>query len=53
MVGGGFGGSAIALIDGSKVASAQESITSAFESEGLKRPRFFIATPEEGARLEH
>jgi galactokinase len=52
MVGGGFGGSAIALIDGSKVASAQESITSAFQSEGLKQPRFFIATPEEGARLE-
>jgi galactokinase len=52
MVGGGFGGSAIALIEASKVESAERSIDEAFQSNGFKRPRFFIATPEEGSRIE-
>ena len=52
MVGGGFGGSAIALIEASKVESAERSIDEAFQSNGFKRPRFFFATPEEGSRIE-
>jgi len=52
MVGGGFGGSAIALIESGKVPKAEESIRSAFSQHGFAAPRFFIATPEEGARVE-
>ncbi len=52
MVGGGFGGSAIALIESGKVPKAEEAIRSAFSQHGFAAPRFFIATPEEGARVE-
>lgn len=53
MVGGGFGGSAIALIEAGKIESAQQTIDKAFVSRGFKPPRFFIATPEEGSRIEY
>ena len=52
MVGGGFGGSAIALISTSKVDGAQRAIESAFVGAGFTKPRFFIATPHDGSRLE-
>lgn len=52
MVGGGFGGSAIALIESGKVPKAEEAIRSAFSQHGFAAPRFFIATPEEGAKVE-
>lgn len=52
MVGGGFGGSAIALIPARDVAKAEESISKAFAKNGFTLPRFFIATPEDGARIE-
>lgn len=52
MVGGGFGGSAIALIESGKVPKAEEAIRSSFSQHGFAAPRFFIATPEEGARVE-
>jgi galactokinase len=52
MVGGGFGGSAIALIESAKVSSAEDLIRSAFSEKGFAAPRFFIATAEEGSRIE-
>ena len=49
MVGGGFGGSAIALIKAQDVAKTREAVTAAFESRGFKRPRFFTSLPSAGA----
>ena len=51
MVGGGFGGSAIALIrdtDSGKVASAIER---AFKENGFGSPRFFDSLPSDGAKI--
>lgn len=51
MVGGGFGGSAIALIregDAGKVAS---NIERAFQSAGFTTPRFFDSLPSDGAQV--
>jgi galactokinase len=52
MVGGGFGGSAIALIAKNRVEDAKRAIEMAFSREGFTKPRFFIATPQDGSRLE-
>lgn len=52
MVGGGFGGSAIALISHENVDEAKKAIELAFKNQGWRSPRFFMATPEAGARLE-
>jgi galactokinase len=52
MVGGGFGGSAIALISSERVPIAENLIASAFREKGWHPPRFFIATPEDGSRIE-
>jgi galactokinase len=49
MVGGGFGGSAIALIKAQDIAKTREAVTAAFESRGFKRPRFFTSLPSAGA----
>jgi galactokinase len=49
MVGGGFGGSAIALIQADAVAQTREAVTQAFESHGFKKPRFFTSLPSAGA----
>lgn len=49
MVGGGFGGSAIALIQAQDVTRTREAVTKAFESRGFKRPRFFTSLPSAGA----
>jgi galactokinase len=49
MVGGGFGGSAIALIKAPDVTQTREAVTKAFESRGFKRPRFFTSLPSAGA----
>jgi galactokinase len=49
MVGGGFGGSAIALIKAPDVTHTREAVTKAFESRGFKRPRFFTSLPSAGA----
>ena len=51
MVGGGFGGSAIALIAKSDAAAITESITLAFKSAGFKAPRFFSSLPSAGAHV--
>jgi galactokinase len=51
MVGGGFGGSAIALIQASKTTETIRSIEKAFASKGFKAPRFFTSLPSQGAQL--
>ena len=51
MIGGGFGGSAIALIRSEDIEKVKENISSAFALAGFKAPRFFISTPHQGARV--
>jgi galactokinase len=49
MVGGGFGGSAIALVDADQAAALAKSVTDAFAASGFGAPRIFSATPSAGA----
>lgn len=49
MTGGGFGGSAIALLDRDQVEQVMQAITKAFAQENLNQPHFLIATPEVAA----
>jgi galactokinase len=49
MVGGGFGGSAIALVKASDVQKTRDVVSVAFESHGFKKPRFFTSLPSAGA----
>jgi len=51
MVGGGFGGSAIALIQVSKTSETIKAIEKAFSDKGFKAPRFFNSLPSQGAEL--
>lgn len=52
MVGGGFGGSAIALADKVKIAEIEDAIRVAFAAAGFLAPRFFTSLPSDGARIE-
>jgi galactokinase len=49
MVGGGFGGSAIALIKVSEIEAIKDAIRSAYAARGFKAPRFFTSLPSAGA----
>ena len=51
MVGGGFGGSAIALIKASKTSSTISAVEKAFADRTFKAPRFFTSLPSQGAEL--
>ena len=51
MVGGGFGGSAIALIEASKTTQTIKAIEKAFSEKKFKSPRFFTSLPSQGAQL--
>ena len=51
MIGGGYGGSAIALLKKEDVEKVKLLIYKAFEVAGFKEPRFFISTPAQGARV--
>ena len=53
MVGGGFGGSAIALVAGSHVGEVESTVTHAYASRGWKAPNFYDVTPAQGAHLLH
>jgi len=44
MTGGGFGGSAIALVDATEVDHVAQAVADAFEAEGLRAPAFLVAT---------
>ncbi len=49
MVGGGFGGSAIALLKVADIEGAKKAVENAFASATFKRPRFFTSLPSAGA----
>jgi galactokinase len=49
MVGGGFGGSAIALIKVDQIELVKDSIKKAYADKGFKAPRFFTSLPSAGA----
>jgi galactokinase len=51
MVGGGFGGSAIALVKAQNVEKTKLTIQSAFTEAGYRAPRFFTSLPSQGARI--
>ena len=51
MVGGGFGGSAIALIEAAKTSQTISAIEKAFAEKKFKAPRFFTSLPSQGAEL--
>ena len=51
MVGGGFGGSAIALIKESDAGTISSTIERAFAKSGFKAPRFFDSLPSDGAKV--
>ena len=49
MVGGGFGGSAIALIKANQIDAVKEAIKTSYAAKGFKAPRFFTSLPSAGA----
>jgi galactokinase len=51
MIGGGFGGSAIALFKIEDINQAKQAIAAAFKASGFKEPRFFTSLPSAGARI--
>lgn len=51
MVGGGFGGSAIALIKAADTTDTIKAIEKAFAAKKFKSPRFFTSLPSHGAQL--
>ena len=51
MVGGGFGGSAIALIRDEDAGRVSQAIEQAFAQKGFAAPRFFSSLPSEGAKV--
>jgi galactokinase len=50
MVGGGFGGSAIALVDADALDAVVAAVTARFAREGAEPPRTFVTVPSAGAR---
>ncbi|SNS82933.1 galactokinase [Actinacidiphila glaucinigra] len=50
MTGGGFGGSAIVLVEESAAEKTAEAIAGAFATAGHRDPRVFTAVPSVGAR---
>jgi galactokinase len=50
MVGGGFGGSVIALVDADRLDAVTGVVTERFATEGAEPPRTFVAVPSAGAR---
>lgn len=52
MTGGGFGGSAIALVDADRVSMLQSALDGAFAEAGYEQPTMFTVTASDGARRE-
>ncbi|MFM9371655.1 galactokinase [Streptomyces sp. Da 82-17] len=50
MTGGGFGGSAIVLVEAASAETVSKALRAAFETAGFRAPRVFTATPAPGAR---
>ncbi len=51
MIGGGFGGSAIALFKVADIEPAKLAIAAAFKNAGFTEPRFFTSLPSSGAAV--
>ena len=51
MIGGGFGGSAIALFKVADIYQAKIAIAAAFQAAGFTEPRFFTSLPSSGAAV--
>ncbi|SHF38024.1 galactokinase [Streptoalloteichus hindustanus] len=49
MTGGGFGGSAIALVSTAKLDAVEQAVTEAYAARGFTAPRLFTAAPSAGA----
>jgi galactokinase len=52
MTGGGFGGSAVALVRHDDLDRVREAVTAAFASAGHRAPAFLVVTPGDAARIE-
>lgn len=52
MTGGGFGGSAIALVDEARVPEVTRAVLSAFAERGYREPSVFTVRPSQGARRD-
>lgn len=52
MTGGGFGGSAIALVAASRVEETTAAMLAAFAAAGFTTPKIFTVTPSQGARRD-
>jgi len=52
MTGGGFGGSAIALVAESRVGATAEAVREAFDAKGYTSPSLFVVHPAAGARRD-
>jgi Galactokinase len=50
MTGGGFGGSAVVLVESTDVDSVTKAVMEAFAAAGFTAPRVFPAVPSAGAR---
>jgi galactokinase len=50
MMGGGFGGSVLALVPGDRAALVRDAVAAAFAGRGWGQPEFLDATPSDGAR---
>jgi galactokinase len=51
MVGGGFGGSVLALVPAARTHAVRDAVTAAFTDAGLAPPAYLLAVPSEGAGL--
>jgi galactokinase len=52
MTGGGFGGSAVALVPGTRIDQLERVVTAAFADADLREPAYLVATPSDAARVE-
>jgi galactokinase len=52
MTGGGFGGSAVALVRAEALDEVRHAVTTAFSEAGLGDPAYLVATPGDAARIE-
>ncbi len=50
MTGGGFGGSAIALVRDADIAAVEQAVLASYEQRGWAAPAFLTAQPSAGAR---
>lgn len=52
MTGGGFGGSAIALVDVDNVDNVEKAVLASAQDNNLATPEFLVAVPSQGARRD-